>query len=179
MKRKKADTIISAVILIGLLWTVRLLSEELWYEQKAEYNYNAALYSVSLTDDDSVLQEELSFKATFDGIRTRNFRKDFDIEGEINLLFETKTINFQFASDYIRKVNRLWRTISMYNPIYFGWDSYNVKRIYYAKDFSILAIPLFSQSEIIILSDKEIDAALLRKLPIESIMSEFRYVQTS
>lgn len=147
--------------------------------KKIKYHYNAALYSVSFTDDDSVLQEELRFKATFDGIRDRNFTKDFYITGKMNLLFETKTINSRFMSSYIRKVNRLWRTINMFNPVYFVWGSYNIKRIYYTKDFSTLAIPLFSQSKIMILSDKEIDANLLSNLPMDRIMPEFRYVQAS
>ncbi len=179
MERKKIDTIMLSLIVISLLWTVRILSEELRYEQKIKYHYNAALYSVSFTDDDSVLQEELRFKAAFDGIRDRNFTKDFYITGKMNLLFETKTINFRFMSSYIRKVNRLWRTINMFNPVYFVWGSYNIKRIYYTKDFSTLAIPLFSQSKIMILSDKEIDADLLSNLPMDRIMPEFRYVQAS
>ena len=51
--------------------------------------------------------------------------------------------------------------------------------MYYTKDFSTLAIPLFSQSKIMILSDKEIDADLLSNLPMDRIMPEFRYVQAS
>lgn len=143
MERKKIDTIMLSLIVISLLWTVRILSEELRYEQKIKYHYNAALYSVSFTDDDSVLQEELRFKAAFDGIRDRNFTKDFYITGKMNLLFETKTINFRFMSSYIRKVNRLWRTINMFNPVYFVWGSYNIKEYIIQKIFQRLRSHFF------------------------------------
>lgn len=174
-KHQFLNTVILVLMIMGILQAVLLFCDEFRYEQKIELDYHAILYSVSSLKDESVLHEEISFEATFDGSRIRNFTRDTLVIGKINLMLQPETKTIQLSSDIIQNANRSWRIINLFHPFNFDYhfDLYSLDQIYYAKDFSILVIPFYSQSKLLVLAETEINNDLFKEAPVENIVDVF------